>query len=116
MDYGDCGIFLEIVEFIPDGSFLEPSRFVRQYVFRNIFQKFAEDVVKRHKVDEFRRVFLIDRRNHLDDILGDVVQFRFVIPDRIEHLQELRALRSFKTRYHIHQIVAALYAQIYRRE
>ena len=50
MDNGDGGIFLEIVEFVPNGGFLETGRLVRQNIFRYIFQKFTEDVVKCHAV------------------------------------------------------------------
>ena len=86
VDDGKSCVFLEVVKLFPDNAFLKAERLVGQFVFGDVLQKFAENVVKRYKVDEFGRVFTIDRRNVFYDDVGYVLELCFVVPNGIECL------------------------------
>ena len=51
----DCknSIFLKIVKQIPDFALFKSGCFIRQIIFGNIFEKFAEDMIECYKIDKF---------------------------------------------------------------
>ena len=74
------GIFLEIIEFVPNKAVFETNRLIGQYIFGNIFQKLIENVVKRDKINELRGVFPVSHRNIIYDLLGNILHFSGIIP------------------------------------
>ena len=80
IDNGKCSILLKIEQLIPYHAILKASGFIRQNILRDIFQKLIEDVVERHKIDEFRCIFLINCGNHFNDFLCHISKLFFICP------------------------------------
>ena len=86
-DNGDHGVFLEGVQFVPDLAFLEAVGLAGQIVFIDLFQKAAENIVKREKVEKFGAVLLVGGGDALQNFVCDVFQVALVIPQLVEQFQ-----------------------------
>ena len=69
-------------------------------------------MVQRHKVDEFRRVFVVGVADIVQHNIRHILHFRFVIPKGIEQLHVLRGEWCFHAVDHVVGVVAALTANI----
>ena len=114
----DCkgGVFLEVKQLPPDNAVLKAGGFVWQDILRNIFEKFAEDIVQRHKIHKFRRIFLIDRGNHINNLVCHIRQFFFVFPDGIEHSHKFRTGRILHSCDEIRDVIPSFTSEVNGRE
>ena len=93
IDDGQCGIFLEWVEHIPDLRFPETHTLPRKVILRDILQEFVEDVVQGHEVDVLRRVLHICGGDAVQHLVCHILQLLRIVPYHVEQLKELSALR-----------------------
>ena len=84
IDNGKGCIALEIIEHSPDFAFLEAGCLIGENILRYIFQKFAENIVESHKVNEVRRILIIGSRDAVDHLTCDDLKHLAVVPDFIE--------------------------------
>ena len=77
-------VALKVIEQAPDFTLLKSGRLVRQHVLGNIVQKFMKHVVERHKIDELRRILLIDGADSLNDRLGHILHSAPIVPKRLK--------------------------------
>ena len=111
-------IALKVIEQAPDFTLLKSGRLVRQHVLGDIVQKFMKHVVERHKIDEFRRILLIDGADSLNDRLGHILHSATVIPKRLKVPDKglgdfgLLARFLFHADYILNKTVSALCPQI----
>ncbi len=105
-------VLLEGVELAPDRALLEAGRLVGQHVLGGVLQKFPEDGAYRHKVDEFRRVFVIRGGDAVDDLLGHVLHQARVVPYLAEHADVLVGKRGEHLVDRIDDVVAAFASDI----
>ena len=104
---------MEIVEHLPDLTLLETCQFIREIVFGNILQEFAENMVKCHEVDELGRVFFVGVGNVFHDRFCDILQLVFVLPEMVKGGQELLdGLWVGIGRHHGVAVVATLTAKV----
>ena len=73
-------------------------------------------MVQRHKVDEFRRVFIVGVADIVQHNIRHILHFGFIIPKGIEQLHVLRGEWCFHAVDHVVGVVAALTANINRGE
>ena len=89
IDDGEGCVALEMIEHVPDFAFFKAGALVGQRVLRYILQKLMEDVVKRGEIDELWRVFVIDCGNTFDELIGDILKARLIVPMRFELIELL---------------------------
>ena len=84
IDDGKHRIALKVIEQAPDFALFKSGCLVRQHILGDIVQKFMKHVVERHKIDELRRILLIDGTDSLNDRLGHILHSAPVIPKRLK--------------------------------
>ena len=99
---------MEVVEFIPDNARLETGCLIRQYVFRNIFKKFAEDIVERYEINKLRCIFLVGVGDVVDDNFRNIGKAFAVVPHLIECGEKLVGIWRRKTHNLRSNIIAFL--------
>ena len=82
----DCEscISLEVIEHPPNLAFLETCRFVGQNIFRHIFQKLIEDIIKSDEVNKVRRILIISSSDTVNYLVSDDLKHLTVIPNFIK--------------------------------
>ena len=116
IDNAKSSILLKIVEFVPDHAVLEPGRLIWKNVLRNVIEELTEDIIECHKIEQFRRILLIDRRDHVDDFIRYIREFFFIIPDSFKEIQKFFAGWIFKPGHHVTDVVPTLASKINCRE
>lgn len=112
IDDREDGVALKIVEHRPNLAVFETGRLVGQNVFGNVVEKFVEDVVERHKINQGGRIFGADGREIFDDGFGDVFEILIVIPQRVERSEENIGRGRLDSIDEIIHVIAALAAEI----
>ena len=116
VDDGKHGIPLEIVQHTPDFALLETSSLVRQFIFRDIIQKFTEHMIQGHKIDELRRIFCIGCADVFQNHVRDILHLFTIIPQSIKKLHILLGERSFHAVDYVVAVIATLTADVHRRK
>ena len=116
VDDGKGCIFLEIVKLFPNGTFLETRRRIRQNIFADVVQEFMENIVERYKVNEVRRIFLIDGSDAIHDRLGHFFKLRFIKPTFVELVDVIVRKRGRNPHAKIGNVVAFFYTKAHRRK
>ena len=86
IDNGKGCISLEIVKLIPNFTLLKARSLVWQHILRDVSQKLMEDIIKRNKIDELRRVLFVNSFDILQDALRNITHFGSIFPETIKIL------------------------------
>ena len=81
------GIFLKIVEFLPDQCIFKTGQVVGEYIFVDIFKKFIENIIEHQKIDTLRSVLFIDCRDVFYKAVCYIFKLFVVIPNLFKKTQ-----------------------------
>ena len=107
---------LEVVQLIPYHAALEAGRFVWQYVFGNVLQKFAENVVQCEEIYQLWRVLLVYGGYGINDVFGDVLHPAFIAPYTFKELHVFAAERGVEFVDHVIHVAASVAADVHGRK
>ena len=73
VDNGQGGIFLEVIEHVPDFAVLKAGCLIGENILGNVLQEFVEDIIQGDKVDEVWRIFVVGSGNAVNNFCCNIL-------------------------------------------